>query len=280
MNSSRVTRGMAWGAGALATGALVLAAAPSATAEETTDDPGCGRHGAVLDRPYVGARIAITDDGATVIHVVDDSPADAAGLEEGDVVISIGGIELDERGALYDALHETEAGDELTVVYTRDGSQETTSVTVGSPDDRPEPPAVEDRPWVGARLVRVETADGVLVRNVVADGPADDAGLEVGDIVTAIDGQDVTDWWQVREILREFAPGGAVELTVDRDSGSETVTVTLGSAADAPARPADGERPGRGEGVGPRDGMGVRDGSGVHDGQGMRRGMGDGQGNS
>ena len=272
MNRSRLTRGIAWGTGALATGALVLAAVPSATAAEESDSPGPGRYGAVLDRPYVGARIAITDDGATVIHVVDDGPADAAGLEEGDVVISIDGIELDERGALYDALHDAEAGDVLVVVYTRDGSEETASVTVGSPDDRPEPPALEDRPWVGAIFVRYENADGVLVRNVFAAGPADDAGLEEGDIVTAIDGQDVTDWWQVREILREFAPGDSVEVTVERDSATTTLTVTLGSAADALAGRADGERPGRGDGM--RGILGLRDGLG------LRGGMGDGQGNS
>jgi S1-C subfamily serine protease len=196
------------------------------------------------------------------------------------VVISIDGIELDERGALYDALHDTEAGDVLVVVYTRDDSQESASVTVGSPDDRPEPPALEELPWMGANLVRYENADGVLVRNVVADGPADDAGLEVGDIVTAIDGQEVTDWWQARELLREFALGDSVEVTVERETATKTLTLTLGSAADAPARLADGERPGRGEGVGMRDGSGLRDGSGVHDGEGMRGGMGNRQGSS
>ncbi|MCB2411476.1 PDZ domain-containing protein [Demequina sp. TTPB684] len=280
MNSSRFTRGVVWGAGALATGALVLAAAPSATADEESDDPRQGRFGAMLDRPYVGARIAITDDGATVIHVVDDSPADDAGLEEGDVVISIDGIALDERGALYDALHDAEPGDVLAVVYTRDGSEETASVTVGDPEDRPEPPALEERPWVGANLVRYENAAGVLVRNVVADGPADDAGLEVGDIVTAIEGQDITDWWQAREILREFAPGDSVEVTVERETATKTLTLTLGSAADAPARPADGERPERGSGAGMRDGAGLGDGSGMHDGQGMRGAIGRGQGNN
>lgn len=70
MTSSRLTRGVAWGAGALETGALVLAAAPSATADEGSDDPRPERFGAVLDRPYMGARIAITDDGATVLAAV------------------------------------------------------------------------------------------------------------------------------------------------------------------------------------------------------------------
>ncbi len=256
MFRSRLTRGLALGTGALASGALVLAFAPSATATDTTDDSAPSRNGAVMDRPYFGARIAATADGATVIHVVDGGPADTAGLETGDVVLSIDDIALDQRGALREALQGTEAGDQLVIVYTHDGSQQTTSVTVGNAEDRPERPAAEDVPWVGAQLVRYETADGVLVRNVMADGPAADAGLEAGDVVTAIDGQEITDWWQAREILRDFAPGDSVKVTVTDDSGSTDVTVTLGSAADAPARPADGERPrpGAGDGSGPRGG--------------------------
>jgi S1-C subfamily serine protease len=243
MFHSRLTRGLALGTGALASGALVLAFAPSATAAETTDDSAPSRHGAVMDRPYFGARIAPTADGATIVHVVDGGPADAAGLAVGDLVVSIDDITLDERGALREALQGVEEGDKLDIVYTHDGTEKTASVTVGSAEDRPEPPAREDVPWVGAQLVRYETADGVLVRHVVADGPAADAGIEAGDIVTAIDGQEITDWWQAREILREFAPGDSVKVTVAGDSGPKTVTVTLGSADEAPARPALGGRP-------------------------------------
>ena len=268
MFRSRLTRGLALGTGALASGALVLAIAPSATAAEITDDSAPARHGAVMDRPYFGARIAPTAEGATVVHVVDGSPADTAGLEVGDLVVSIDDITLDERGALREALQGAEEGDKLAIVYTHDGTEKTASVTVGSAEDRPEPPAREDVPWVGAQLVRYETADGVLVRNVAADGPAADAGIEVGDIVTAIDGQEITDLWQAREILREFAPGDSVKLTVASDSGDKTVTVTLGSADEAPARPAAGDRPAADDGSGPRDG-----GPGMGRGPGMRGGM-------
>jgi S1-C subfamily serine protease len=254
MFRSRLTRGLALGTGALASGALLLAIAPSATATETADDSAPARHGAVIDRPYFGARIALTANGATVVHVVDGSPADTAGLSEGDLVVSIDDVTLDERGALREALQDAEAGDVLSIVYTHDGDQKTASVTVGDAADRPEPPAREDVPWVGAQLVRFETADGVLVRHVAEDGPAADAGITEGDIVTAIDGQEITDWWQAREILRDLAPGDAVKLTVTTDSGSKTVTVTLGSAADAPERPAKGDRPGGPGGNGARDG--------------------------
>lgn len=262
MFRSRLTRGLALGTGALASGALVLALAPSATAADTSDDSARQHGGTAMDRPYFGARIAATAEGATVIHVVEGGPADNAGLEVGDAVLSIDDVALDRRGALREALQGTEAGDQLVVVYTHDGSEKTATVTVGDREDRPAPPAREDVPWVGAQLVRYETADGVLVRNVVAEGPAADAGLKAGDVVTAIDGHEITDWWQAREILRDFAPGDSVSVTVASDSGSTVLTVTLGSADEAPARPMGGDRPGPGMG----DGFGPRGGQGMHAG--------------
>ena len=264
MFRSRLTRGLALGTGALASGALVLALAPSATAADTTDDSTAttGRHGPSMDRPYFGARIATTADGATVVNVIDGGPADTAGLQTGDLVVSIDDITLEDRASIREALQGAEEGDQLSIVYTHDGSEETASVTVGSAEDRPEPPAREDVAWAGAQLVRYETADGVLVRNVVADGPAADAGIEAGDVVTAIDGQEVTESWQAREILRDAAPGNSVKVTVASDSGDKTVTVTLGSADEAPARPMGGDRPGPGAG----DGFGPRGGQGMHGG--------------
>ncbi len=284
MFRSRLTRSLALGTGALAAGALVFAIAPSATATgtataaDTTDDSTAttttmARHGAAMDRPYFGARIVATTDGATVVNVIDGSPADTAGLETGDLVVSIDGLSLEDRASIREALQGAAAGDKLSIVYTHDGSEKTTSMTVGSPEDRPAPPAAEDVAWMGAHLGQVGTSDSTVVRNVVADGPAAVAGLQEGDVVTAIDGQEITDSWQVREILRGMAPGDSVTVTVDRDGASTDVTVKLGSAADAPARPAGGE--GQGPGAGAGDGSGPRGG-----GQGMHGGPADANANA
>ena len=250
MIRSRISRGLALGTGALATGALVLASAPAATAAEDTAP---GYRGGPIDRPYFGARIAVTADGATVIHVVEGGPADDAGLEAGDAVISIDGVTLDHRGSLREALQGTEAGDQFAVVYTHDGAEATTTVTVAPAEDRPDRPAAEDVPWVGAHLVRVEGVDGTLVRAVQADSPADDAGLEAGDVVTAIDGQEITDWWEAREILRDHAPGDTVSVTVERDDAKVVLSLTLGSVDEAGVRPGGGGARGL-ERLGVRDG--------------------------
>jgi S1-C subfamily serine protease len=169
--------------------------------------------------------------------VVEGSPADTAGLVEGDVVKSVDSVAVDHRGALREALSGAKAGDEITVVVDHNGTQETVVITLGAQEDRPAPPAAADVAWAGARLVHLENKDGVLVRSVAADGPADAAGIVARDIVTSIDGQEVTDWWQARELIAGHAPGDKVQVVVDRDGVSKTFTVTLGSLDEAAVRP-------------------------------------------
>lgn len=233
MIRSRLTRGLALGTGALASGAMALAAAPAASAAEDAPPPGRMAH-AMQDKPYVGARLVPTADGATVAHVDQGGPVDAAGLETGDIVVSIDGIALDHRGSLREALSGLEGGDSLPVIYTHDGTQHTATITVGAPDERPAPPPRDEVPWVGARLFHHETADGVMVRDVAPESPASDAGLQEEDVITAIDGQAVEAWWEAQEIVRGHEPGDVLELAVVRDGQHMTVSLTVGTASDAP----------------------------------------------
>ncbi len=75
------------------------------------------------------------------------------------------------------------------------------------------------------RRVGLPDQDGLLIRGVVPDSPADEAGLGEGDLVTAVDGtpvRDVDDVWDALD-----AAGDTVELTVQRGSEARTVTVSF-----------------------------------------------------
>lgn len=70
---------------------------------------------------------------------------------------------------------------------------------------------------------------GALVASVVPGSPAADAGLEVGDLIVAIDGEDVTGFGDLGVMVRRHDPGEDLTLTVDRDGDEQDLTVTLGS---------------------------------------------------
>ena len=85
-------------------------------------------------------------------------------------------------------------------------------------------------PVIGAK---VSTADdgarGAEISEVLAGTPADEAGLEQGDVVTAIDETLVDNQIALIVAIRSHRPGDTVALTVARDDEELTIEVTLGS---------------------------------------------------
>lgn len=92
-------------------------------------------------------------------------------------------------------------------------------------------------PWIGADLQPV-TSDiaeslgldrpaGVLITEVAAGGPAETAGLQVGDLVTAVDGVEVSDPRVFNYRLATKGVGNKAELSVNRNGDTETIAVAL-----------------------------------------------------
>lgn len=78
---------------------------------------------------------------------------------------------------------------------------------------------------------------GVAVSAVVENGPADQAGILAGDVITGFDGRSISSMSQLQDTLQYYASGETVDVTVQRaDQGQyqeQTVSVTLGSASEA-----------------------------------------------
>lgn len=65
---------------------------------------------------------------------------------------------------------------------------------------------------------------------VESGGPADEAGLEPGDVIVTFDGRRVNSGQELMAMLRDYSPGDEVEVEYDRDGEQSTATVTLGSS--------------------------------------------------
>jgi S1-C subfamily serine protease len=72
------------------------------------------------------------------------------------------------------------------------------------------------------------TADGQEVTDIVSDGPSATSGLEVGDVITALDSKEVGPQNSLMDLLFEHEAGDTVSVTVDRDGATQTFDVTLG----------------------------------------------------
>ena len=75
--------------------------------------------------------------------------------------------------------------------------------------------------------VDLGTMEGIYIAEVVEDGAAADAGLKKDDVITHIDGQKVTKFGELQNIIAQKRPGDKVTLTYLRNKSKKTVTLTL-----------------------------------------------------
>jgi S1-C subfamily serine protease len=176
---------------------------------------------------------------AMIVEVEPDSPAASAGLEEGDVIIAVDGEELATENTLADVIAAHEPGDTVTLEVTRPGD-ESDEITV----ELGEHPEEEGKAYLGLKyrtvpwshtwegqslpferrrlhvqpflhgLPGTEAEQGVIVRSVTEDGPADAAGLRRGDLITAIDDDPIKGPQDLVGAIAGHEPGDRVTLTV------------------------------------------------------------------
>jgi membrane-associated protease RseP (regulator of RpoE activity) len=142
----------------------------------------------------------------------------------------------------------------IVVVEDRDDDGDVVEVEAPDPPETPETPEAPLPPraplaprvrvrgldagsYLGVRLLDITPElrahfgapkeAGVLVAEVEKDSPAAKAGVEVGDVLTAVDGERLSDAWNVSRTVRHKAAGDSVKLDVVRKGAAKTLTVKV-----------------------------------------------------
>jgi serine protease Do len=79
-----------------------------------------------------------------------------------------------------------------------------------------------------AKVFNLPSAEGALIGDVTPDSPGAKAGLQKGDVVTALNGQKISDSYDLRLRISQTAPGTSVKLDVYRNGQKQEMTLTLG----------------------------------------------------
>src|SRR4051794_5041260 len=98
------------------------------------------------------------------------------------------------------------------------------------------------RGWIGVQIQPVteeiadslgmKAAQGALVAEPQANGPAVKAGIQAGDVITAVNGHAVKDARDLARQIGALAPGASVKITALRNGAEKTFTLTLGTLPD------------------------------------------------
>ena len=168
--------------------------------------------------------------GALVAEVMPDSPAQQAGLEAGDIVLSYEGEPIERSSDLPPMVGRTPIGEEAELTILRQGKKQTIDVEIGRlPEDEAasgeqSEPAQSSAGPLGLRVEplpdqlasRLDVKGGVLVTEV-GRGPAFEAGIRRNDVITELNRQPVTSIEEFREVVDNLPEDKAVSVRIVRE---------------------------------------------------------------
>jgi S1-C subfamily serine protease len=223
----------------------------------------------------------LMSNGALVTQVIAGSPAEAAGLQQGDVITAVDDQEISPEVSLADRIQAYQPGDEIVLIVERPDEGEPLELTVElaeNPEDSSLPylgirytdnvglfsrgeriipfeqfpfelpegllPEGENLPFFGQPFSGVipgmpfnlpeDIQEGVIVVAVTPGSPAEEAGLQEGDVIVSAGGEAVADPQALVTIVQALEPGDELLLELYRQDESEAlfVAVTLAENPD------------------------------------------------
>lgn len=170
--------------------------------------------------------------GALVSKVLPGTPAEKAGLKDGDVITQFNGSDIVRHTDLPFMIGRAKVGSTYPLTVYRDGKSMTVTFQVASlPEDqvadgsgKAKKPAKPDLSRLGIGAIRdlspeekqtLKIDNGVVLLQLT-DGAADDAGLRVGDVVVGLQGKPVKDAKQFVDMAKDLPAGKAIPVNVNR----------------------------------------------------------------
>lgn len=191
--------------------------------------------------------------GATVKEVGKGTPAEKAGIKEGDVITQIDADKILEPKELFEKIGAHDPGDKVTVTYLRDKKENKITVTL---DERKGVGAMELFPRnnsqdnffrnmprggmnfrnnpredndvkLGLSVQDTENGEGAQVLEVASGSAAEKAGFKANDIITEFAGTTVNSARDVTNTYRENKSKGTLSAQVKRDGKQKTLQVQI-----------------------------------------------------
>jgi serine protease Do len=186
--------------------------------------------------------------GALVASVLPKSPAEKAGIEQGDVIESVNGHPIETVRDLPRIVSTAPIGSKLAVVVVRRGKQRTLEATVAEmpkekqtgAEERAKPqPSPGAATALGMRLEKLDPqmrrrlklpsdVNGAVIGSIAGDSPVRGAGLRPGDVILSVNQEPVKSPSEAAAALKRAAASGNVLLLLNRNGVTQFLGMTIG----------------------------------------------------
>lgn len=188
------------------------------------------------NKAFLGVATEIDEKGARIVEVNAGTPAEKSGLQKDDIITAINGYNITNPENLYKEVGKYQPGDKINIDYLRNGEAKTISAKLApnKPAERKLPETIEmlffrdgnlwdlldrsggPKPNLGLILMDTEKGRGVEVSSVKENTPAAKAGLQKDDLLLSINGKDLKDVDDVRNLKSNLKEGDNWKVVFER----------------------------------------------------------------
>ncbi len=214
---------------------------------ETEDTASDDLYWQQADKPFIGvyvekiskekaAKLGIDNPyGTYITGIVPGSAAEKAGLKPFDYIYGIDEFRVGEEQSLASILKRYKPGDSAVLHIYRQGEKRKVNITFGKyerREEKAEPANDCEDPFFG--ITQQYKADGTagIPVSVVRGSAAEQAGLQKGDVLIAINGNKLIDWEDVKVAINSIRPGETIEVDYLRNGKKMKGSATMKSLAE------------------------------------------------
>jgi serine protease Do len=179
-------------------------------------------------------------EGILVTEVSKDSPAEKAGLKQGDIILEMDNKKMETDTMLRNDVSMLSPGTRVKLLIFRDGKQQEKTATIasrpGTATERTEP-AQQPKERLGLQLQNLNKelveqfgyplGEGVIVSQVVPGSQADSEGIQPGDLIVSVDGKKVSSVDEFERVIGEVQKGKKVRMLVKHGQYPRYVVLQL-----------------------------------------------------
>jgi serine protease Do len=185
------------------------------------------------ERPFIGIQLQdLTSElakqfglkstnGVLVSSVEPNSPAQKAGLQNGDVIIKLDNKAVHTSGALIGEIAAKRIGDNVTLTIIRDKKEVSVKVTLAKMDAT----ALASTQSFSGLQIKNATPSGAMITSVVPNSVASQSGLQVGMIIKSLNRISTPDAVTFEKVYNQIKPGTQVLVFVTTPQGDRYTTI-------------------------------------------------------